>query len=214
MSELLADKTYKVIIIGNAHVGKTCILRRFTHNEFTTSTASTIGVAFGCKTINIENSVINLNILDTAGQEMYKSITPTYYRQAIGAFIVFDVTDRSTFTNISHWLDELNANCDSNKIIKLLIGNKVDLPRTVTYEEAFNFANSQRMPYIETSASSNQNITLAFENLAKIIHESRRSFIHNNDEISPISGNTKKIKDSFRGNKKKNSCCCGRDDSI
>lgn len=214
MSEIQADKTYKVILIGDSRVGKTCILRRYVSNEFTHSTISTIGVAFGCKTLSLDNTTITLNILDTAGQEMYKSITPTYYRQAIGAFIVFDVTSRESFTNINSWLSELHSNCDSNNIIKLLIGNKIDLPRVISNEEANSFAYSHRLPYIETSALSDQNITKAFESLARNINNARKSVFAENEEISPIPKTSKKIVRTNPNVQRKNSCCCGRDYSV
>ena len=107
-------------------VGKSCLLLQFTDNKFRHQHELTIGVEFGGKTIQIENKAIKIQIWDTAGQEAFQAITRTYYKGAIGALLVYDITRRDTFLHITKWLDEIKTNGSKNVCI-ILIGNKKDL---------------------------------------------------------------------------------------
>ncbi|CAN1345472.1 Ras-related protein RABA2a [Linum perenne] len=124
------DYLFKVVLIGDSGVGKSNLLSRFTRNEFCLESKSTIGVEFATRTlqltVQVEGRVVKAQIWDTAGQERYRAITSAYYRGALGALLVYDVTKPTTFENVSRWLKELRDHADSNIVI-MLIGNKTDL---------------------------------------------------------------------------------------
>jgi len=134
------DICLKLILVGDSSVGKTNILTKYTKDIFNEDNKATIGVEFGTKILLVKNHKIKLQIWDTAGQERYKSITLAYYRGSKGAFIVFDVSTRSTFNNVTKWIEDIRKNGDKDVYI-ILIGNKTDLiEREVTYEEGIKFA--------------------------------------------------------------------------
>lgn len=210
-STLDVDKTYKIIIIGDSQVGKTSILKRFVNDIFSTSLRSTIGADFGSKIVNLEGKSINLNIWDTAGQETYRAITNQYYRQAVGTLIVFDVADKKTFDNIPNWLTDLEKNCDDKRIIKLLIGNKIDLTREVSQEMGEIFAAKNKMAYIETSAFNNTNIETVFLRLTKAIIDSHSSFtLPPRSSKIPSVGPGRSFHSTEKPSNGKN-CFCGKD---
>jgi small GTP-binding protein len=135
------DMIYKVVLIGDSGVGKSNLLSRYTKNEFTQNTKTTVGVEFGTKKFVIDNSKIKAQIWDTAGQERYKSITSCYYKGAKGAIVVYDITKKESFVNVDKWLQEFKKNADSDACY-ILVGNKCDLinDRAVTTEEAISKA--------------------------------------------------------------------------
>lgn len=107
-------------------VGKSCILLQFTDNKFRNQHELTIGVEFGAKTIDIDGKIVKIQIWDTAGQEAFQAITRTYYKGAVGALLVYDITRRDTFNHVTKWLEEVQTN-SSKSIVIILIGNKKDL---------------------------------------------------------------------------------------
>lgn len=148
------DYLFKVVLIGDSGVGKSNLLSRFSKNEFNLESKATIGVEFATKNVELENNTkIKAQIWDTAGQERYRAITSSYYRGALGALIVFDVTKAKSFENLENWISELSSYA-SNDIISLIIGNKQDLAklREVTTNDAMAFAKTKEMGYLETSA--------------------------------------------------------------
>jgi small GTP-binding protein len=155
--------SYKFIIIGNSGVGKTAILKRLIQNSFTDEATSTIGVEFDSKVMVVGNQKVKLQIWDTAGQERFRSIAKAYYRNAVGVILVFDITDRKSFEELSTWLNDAHAHCNPNAAIQL-IGNKSDLnsKRTVSESEAQQFSERHQMDYIETSAKDGDNIRESF----------------------------------------------------
>ncbi|CAA7404985.1 unnamed protein product [Spirodela intermedia] len=158
------DYLFKIVLIGDSGVGKSNLLSRFTRNEFSLESKSTIGVEFATRTVQVEGKIIKAQIWDTAGQERYRAITSAYYRGAFGALIVYDVTKPSSFENVSRWLKELRDHADSNIVI-MLIGNKTDLEqlRAVTLEDAQSFAEKEGLSFIETSALAATNVEKAFQ---------------------------------------------------
>ncbi|KAF8667091.1 hypothetical protein HU200_053270 [Digitaria exilis] len=158
------DYLFKVVLIGDSGVGKSNLLSRFTRNEFCLESKSTIGVEFATRTLHVEGKIIKAQIWDTAGQERYRAITSAYYRGALGAVLVYDVSKPTTFENISRWLKELRDHADSNIRI-MLVGNKTDLRhlRAVATEDAQNFAEAEGLSYIETSALEATNVEEAFQ---------------------------------------------------
>ena len=152
------DYLFKILLVGDSGVGKSCLLNRFTDNIFTENYISTIGVDFKIRTVEIDGKTIKLQIWDTAGQERFRVITSAYYRGAHGVLIVYDLSNDTTFKNIKFWLDELDKYASEN-ISKMIIGNKCDiLKREVDYSVAREFADSLNPPYIESSAKTGINI--------------------------------------------------------
>lgn len=169
------DHLFKIVLVGDSGVGKSNLLSRFTRNTFTTDEKSTIGVEFATRIVPmVDNKKIKAQIWDTAGQERYRAITNAYYRGALGAMLVYDVTKQTTFENIPRWLRELRdyANRD---IVLILVGNKADLVdkslRQVTEEQARTLAAEYELPFIETSAKSGLNVDEGFNTIIKTIYE-------------------------------------------
>ncbi|KAF5786526.1 putative small GTP-binding protein [Helianthus annuus] len=160
------DYLFKVVLIGDSGVGKSNLLSRFTRNEFCLESKSTIGVEFATRTLQVEGRTIKAQIWDTAGQERYRAITSAYYRGALGALLVYDVTKPTTFENISRWLKELRDHADANIVI-MLIGNKTDLKhlRAVAVEDAQSFAEREGLSFIETSALEAVNVEKSFQTI-------------------------------------------------
>jgi small GTP-binding protein len=136
-----------VVLIGDSGVGKSNLLSRFTRNEFNLDSKSTIGVEFATRSIQVDAKTIKAQIWDTAGQERYRAITSAYYRGAVGALLVYDISKHQTYENVTRWLKELRDHADSNIVI-MLVGNKSDLRhlRAVPTEEAKQFASAYSKP--------------------------------------------------------------------
>ncbi|CAG9863454.1 unnamed protein product [Phyllotreta striolata] len=163
--------TLKILIIGESGVGKSSLLLRFTEDNFDPEQTLTIGVDFKTKKLNIDGSLVKLAIWDTAGQERFRTLTPSYYRDAQGAILVFDVSSYATFAKLEMWLNELETYSTKNDIVKMVVGNKIDVDkREVSREEAMRFAKRHHTLYIEASAKTKDGVQAAFEELVhKII---------------------------------------------
>lgn len=167
----------KLVIIGDTSVGKTCLLNRYDSNEFNDNFVPTVGVVYKLKKISVEDVDFNLQIWDTAGQERFRSITQSYYRGSDGALIVFDVTDRQSFENMSIWINDFQDFTDQNQNI-IIVGNKADAEkRAITTEEAEAFAQAKNFKYIETSAKTGLNVNEAFNMIEEIIYEDKKGCI-------------------------------------
>jgi small GTP-binding protein len=166
------DYLFKVVLIGDSGVGKSNLLSRFTRNEFNLESKSTIGVEFATKSIVVEGKTVKAQIWDTAGQERYRAITSAYYRGAVGALLVYDISKRISYENVPRWLKELRDHADQNIVI-MLVGNKKDLRhlRQVQTDEAKAFCEQNKLFFIETSALSDTNVSRAFETILKEIHK-------------------------------------------
>jgi len=161
------DYLFKLLLIGDSGVGKSCLLLRFADDTYTESYISTIGVDFKIRTIELDGKTIKLQIWDTASQERFRTITSSYYRGAHGIIIVYDVTDQETFNNVKQWLQEIDRYaCES--VNKLLVGNKCDLTakKVVDFTTAKEFADSLGIPFLETSAKNATNVEQAFMTMA------------------------------------------------
>lgn len=169
----MADYHYlfKYIIVGDAGVGKSCLLLQFTDKRFRAEHDMTIGVEFGHRIVDIDDQRIKLQIWDTAGQEAFRSITRAYYRGATGALLVYDISRRVSFEHLAQWLMDARQHAQPNMVI-ILIGNKSDLDRReVTYEEGAWFARQNGLFFLETSAKTGQNVDAAFLDTARSIYE-------------------------------------------
>lgn len=165
------DYLFKVVLIGDSGVGKSNLLSRFTRNEFCLESKSTIGVEFATRSIQVDGKTIKAQIWDTAGQERYRAITSAYYRGAVGALIIYDITKHVTYENVERWLKELRDHADSNIVI-MLVGNKSDLRhlRAVVTEDAHAFAEKEGLSFIETSALESTNVENAFHKILTEIY--------------------------------------------
>eukprot|EP00405_Crypthecodinium_cohnii_P032854 CAMPEP_0206523488 /NCGR_PEP_ID=MMETSP0324_2-20121206/67646_1 /ASSEMBLY_ACC=CAM_ASM_000836 /TAXON_ID=2866 /ORGANISM="Crypthecodinium cohnii, Strain Seligo" /LENGTH=364 /DNA_ID=CAMNT_0054017929 /DNA_START=169 /DNA_END=1264 /DNA_ORIENTATION=+ len=161
------DYLFKLLLIGDSGVGKSCLLLRFADDTYTESYISTIGVDFKIRTLDLDGKTCKLQIWDTAGQERFRTITSSYYRGAMGIIIVYDVTDKESFNNVKHWMQEIDKYA-SESVNKLLIGNKCDLSskKVVSYDEAKELADSLGVQFMETSAKNAHNVEQAFKAMA------------------------------------------------
>ncbi|KAG9389656.1 Small GTPase superfamily [Carpediemonas membranifera] len=161
------DYLMKLLLIGDSAVGKSCLLLRFSEDQFTPSFITTLGIDFKLRVIETNGKKIKLQIWDTAGQERFRTITNAYYRGAMGVILVYDVTSRQSFENIQHWMTNIakNASGDVNKII---IGNKCDDEenRQVQTEEGQSLADQYGVPFLEASAKEDINVNEAFYQIA------------------------------------------------
>lgn len=164
------DYLFKLLLIGDSGVGKSCLLLRFADDSYTESHISTIGVDFKIRTIELDGKTIKLQIWDTAGQERFRTITSSYYRGAHGIAVVYDVTDQVSFGNVEQWLREIDRYA-SNSVNKLVIGNKSDLvlQKAVDFNTAKEFTESLDIPFLETSAKDTTNVDEAFMTMSRNI---------------------------------------------
>jgi len=170
------DHLYKVVLVGDATVGKTHLLSRYVKGTLPKAPTATIGVEFATRTIPLAvGGTVKAQIWDTAGQERYRAITSSHYRRAVGALLVYDVTRQATFQNCLKWLEELRQNAEPNVTI-MLVGNKVDLTdkdpqaRQVLYENAVEWARQQGLFFKEASAVTNFNVKHIFEHLLQEVY--------------------------------------------
>ena len=164
------DFIFKVVILGDSGVGKTGITNRYLNETFIENTKTTVGVEFGAKKLDIDGKVVKIQIWDTAGQERYRSVTSAYYKGAKGVFLVYDITQLSSFHSIDKWIHEVKV-AAGNDVLVFLIGNKLDLSekREVSYEIAKSKAEELGITYCETSAKTSENINKIFEDISKVI---------------------------------------------
>ncbi|KAJ2725740.1 GTP-binding protein [Coemansia sp. Benny D115] len=164
------DYLMKLLLIGDSGVGKSCLLLRFSDDQFTPSFITTIGIDFKIRTIEVDGKRIKLQIWDTAGQERFRTITTAYYRGAMGILLVYDVTDERSFNNIDNWHMNVEQHA-SEGVNKILIGNKCDIEdrRAVAKERGQALADKLGIKFKETSAKSNYQVEDAFIELASDI---------------------------------------------
>jgi Ras-related protein Rab-11A len=206
-----SDYSFKIVIVGDSGVGKTNLLTRFTRDQFSLTLRNTVGFNSDQKTLLIDNKAIRAEIWDTAGQERYRSMSQNFYRGAVGALIVYDITNLESFNNLSKWIRELKNNADSI-VATLIIGNKSDKPdRTVSIEVANAFATKYQCGLIETSAMDSINVEKAFETILKEIVQTVIKMPETVDTKYSFKGKTQKIDKNFNESihqNKKCLCCC------
>ncbi|KAI3912971.1 hypothetical protein MKW92_050294 [Papaver armeniacum] len=171
------DYLFKVVLIGDSGVSKSNLLSRFTRNEFSLESKSTIGVEFATRSIHVDDKVVKAQIWDTAGQERYRAITSAYYRGAVGALLVYDVTRHVTFENVERWLKELRDHTDANIVIML---------------DAKAFAERENNFFMETSALESLNVENAFTEVLTQIYRvvSRKALDIGDDPAALPKGQT------------------------
>ncbi|XP_037090760.1 ras-related protein Rab-8A-like [Pollicipes pollicipes] len=162
------DYLFKLLLIGDSGVGKTCVLFRFSEDAFNSTFISTIGIDFKIRTIELDGKKIKLQIWDTAGQERFRTITTAYYRGAMGILLVYDITSDKSFDNIKNWIRNIEEHASAD-VEKMILGNKTPLRRQVSRERGEQLANEYGIKFLETSAKSSINVEEAFFTLARDI---------------------------------------------
>nr|XP_020469480.1 ras-related protein Rab-19-like isoform X4 [Monopterus albus]XP_020469481.1 ras-related protein Rab-19-like isoform X4 [Monopterus albus] len=163
------DFLFKIILVGDSDVGKTCVVQSFKSGIFTEKQQNTIGVDFTVRTLDVDGKKVKMQVWDTAGQERFRTITQSYYRSAHGAMVAYDITRRATFESVPHWIREVE-HYGAASVVLILIGNKSDLhsQRQVLFEDACTLAeNNGVLAALETSAKEAQNVEAAFILMAR-----------------------------------------------
>ncbi|KAG5271706.1 hypothetical protein AALO_G00183080 [Alosa alosa] len=197
---------FKVVLIGESGVGKSNLLSRFTKNEFNHDSRTTIGVEFSTRTVQLNGLTIKAQIWDTAGLERYRAITSAYYRGAVGALLVYDISKHLTYESAVRWLKELYDHADPH-IVVMLVGNKSDLAsvRSVPTEDAKGFAEKNGLLFMETSALESTNVEVAFNNVLTEIHKKVSSREVTRGSISAV---TLTSENALSTNNEENKPCC------
>ncbi|CAI8591658.1 unnamed protein product [Vicia faba] len=204
---------FKVVIIGDSAVGKSNLLSRYARNEFNLHSKATIGVEFQTQSLEIDSKEVKAQIWDTAGQERFRAVTSAYYRGAVGALVVYDISRRTTFDSVGRWLDELKTHCDTT-VAMMLVGNKCDLDniRDVSIEEGKSLAESEGLFFMETSALDSTNVKTAFEMVIREIYNNVSRKVLNSDSYkAELSVDRVSLVNNGNSTTKKNSSyfsCC------
>jgi len=198
------DYLFKFIVVGPSGVGKSAILLQFTDHEFNDQHEITLGVEFGVRLLEIDDTKVKIQIWDTAGQESFRSITNNYYRSTHAALLVYDITVRDTFQSMKGWLDEILHHSDPNITI-ILIGNKCDIQdkRVVPRSEGEQFAKDYGLLFLETSAKKATNIETAFQTACRLVHQKVKS-----NKIKVESGKTVQLPKGPTDSTEKKAGCC------
>ncbi|KAI9357432.1 ras family-domain-containing protein [Pilaira anomala] len=159
-------KKFKLVFLGEQSVGKTSLITRFMYDTFDNTYQATIGIDFLSKTMYLDDRTIRLQLWDTAGQERFRSLIPSYIRDSSVCVVVYDITNRNSFSNTSKWIDDVRAERGTDVII-VLVGNKTDLndKRQVTVEEGEKKAKEYNIMFIETSAKAGYNVKALFRKI-------------------------------------------------
>ena len=189
----------KIILVGNSSVGKTSIIHKFIDRNFEEQITATVSTTFKAKKIKIDPfTEANLKIWDTAGQERYRSLTANYIRGSNGVLVVFDLANKGSFEELDKWMEIIRDVIAENKIEKILVGNKTDLPeeeKVISDEMATKYADEHNMKYFSVSAKEGINIDLLFEQLGndciKNLQEQEKEENKNEERLSALSGQFK-----------------------
>ena len=185
--------SFKILFLGGIGVGKTSIINRYVKNIFINDQTPTIGIDYKSKIVIYNSKKIKLKIFDTSGQERFHTLTKNYYRGADGIIMVFDLKRSETFDELTYWMEEINKNCDKNKIGLILVGNKNDGnldERKISREQGNKIAELYNFIYIETSAVTNDNIKECFDLMVKTLFKKNvndcNNIKNNNEEKEDI----------------------------
>ena len=206
------DFSFKMIVIGDAGVGKSCLTNRAAKEKFISDYSPTVGFEFLTFSTNIDNKIVKLQIWDTCGQEVYRSLITNFYRNASLAMMVYSIDSRESFIHINQWLKEVRI--QSHPDVKIiLIGNKADLEneRAVTYEEAKRFKEENQILYFEeTSAKTGLNSKEVFEAAARILYDEHKKYKNRakNDGFNKEIQKDNIPKKLNKTEKKRNKGCC------
>ncbi|GFZ01846.1 RAB GTPase homolog A5B [Actinidia rufa] len=201
---------FKIVVIGDSAVGKSNLLSRFARDEFDLHSKATVGVEFQTQVLEVDGKEVKAQVWDTAGQERFRAVTSAYYRGAVGALIVYDISRRTTFDSVKRWLEELDTHCDTT-VARMLVGNKCDLEniRDVSVDDGKSLAEEEGLFFIETSALDSTNVNGAFEIVIREIYNNISRKVLNSDSYkAELSVNrVSLVNDSSKQNKGALSCC-------
>ena len=157
-------ENYKIVIIGDQHVGKTSILSKYKYETIEEGYAPTVGIDFITKNVFLEDKTVRLIMWDTAGQERFKSLIPSYLKNAHSIILTYDITSKPSFSSLPKWIEDIQSHVQEG-VFFVLCGNKLDLKnkRQVSFDEAEKFAKDNHLTYVETSAISGEGIKKLFD---------------------------------------------------
>ena len=194
---------YKIITLGDSSVGKTSIINRFINDTFDEELTPTLGIKHTFKTLEINNTKVKLSVIDTNGQEKYRSLSVSYFRHADVVLFIFNLNEPLSFNNIQEWINVFNDNNNKKKVIlKYLIGSKSDLEQRVEQNLIDEFANNNNMLYMATSAKTNNQINELFQKIGEDILEEEEK--KTNDMIRTKNSSRILLKTKEKNRKK---CC-------
>ncbi len=196
------EYSFKILLLGDTSVGKTCFLKRYTDNTFQDAYLSTIGFDFKYKLVTLEDGkIVKVQLWDTAGEERFRTIAKSYYKGAHGIVLIYDVTNRKTYENIRKWMNQIKDDSSSNISI-ILVANKIDCEnefRQVTKEEGEVLAKNNNLPIFEASAKDNINVEESFKYLIEEINKKISHFTV--QTTTKLNNDNKNIKQEKKG------CC-------
>ena len=178
------DEKIQIILVGESDVGKTSLIRRYTNNIFNSNHLETIGIEFYNKEEKINNKIIQIKFWDTAGQEIFHSLTKNFYRKADGIIIVYDITNKESFERVQDWIKSIYDNTDTYKEIQMIIvGNKIDLEemREITKEDGIKIGKYYEIDFYEASAKNAEGIN---KFMIKIIRDILNNKVNNRNTIN------------------------------
>jgi small GTP-binding protein len=202
------DFIYKILLLGDSSVGKTCFLLRYADDTFNDNHISTIGLDYRLKMVNLDNDkIVKMQIWDTAGQDRFRAITKNYYKGAHGIILMYDITSQVSFNNIKNWVSQIKENT-SDKVKIVLVGNKCDIEnqRKIPTEEGEKLAKEYSLKFFETSAKKNICIEETFGYLTKEIYN-----LNSKNEVPGSNKNGVTLeKTEKKGLKKMAKNCCSK----
>ena len=209
-----SDLTYKIIVIGDSGVGKSCLTIQAIQNQFVDLYRATVGFEFMSFNIRINKVIIKLQIWDTCGQEVYKSLISAIYRNSSLAIIIYSITNKNSFQHVETWIRDLKTNSNKNPKI-ILVGNKSDLEseRKISYEEGENLKNKHNLNYfIETSAKTGDNAENVLIEAAKLLYKDyivykKKKNKENEENEENVLNDSQKLGNDKKVLKKKKKCC-------
>ena len=200
---IYSDYIFKIVLIGDTSVGKSCLLTRFADDQFTDNYVTTIGVDFRFKTMIVMDKIIKVQVWDTAGEERYRSITNAYYRGAEGILIVFDLTNEESFKSIENWIKEVTVFTGKDVII-ICLGNKSDLKKEISKNTIDEFKKRTNLEIFNVSAKTGEGVEEAFKHIIELLIKKNTDSKEENNAIN-LTPNTNN--NNSPTNKKKESCC-------
>ena len=196
----------KILTLGDASVGKSSIVLRYSENKFNEAWLSTIGVDSKRKIVKIKGETVKVSIWDTAGQEKFQNIVKQYYNGANGVLLIFDITNKKSFDKINFWYKDLKQSVNIDEVFVCLVGNKIDLEeiRVISKEEAEEYAKENNMYYLEVSAKTGEGIKELFDDATNKVMD--KILINEKEEIDEKLRTSFLNPDDFKPNKKKKCC--------